>query len=320
MDEKNAGVLEQIRLYAKYLKVPGLADYPRLLRAAGPGDDFGTLLLRLLEQEYDRRLESQNARRLKQAGFPYTKTLEDLDLSRYRGKIADSFVRELSTCQFVRDRKNIVMLGNPGRGKTHMAIGLGLKACGQGMSVLFRNAARLSTELAEARESYMLGRLQKKLEKVDVLILDEMGYVKFNRHQSELLFDVFSERSERGSIIVTTNLQFSEWPSLFDGKGLVVAMIDRLTFNAHLLDMNGDSYRLEQARKARLGKLDRGLAAGTALPPGDAGTGGSGQQEGGAEEAGQDAGGPRGGGTDGEGHAREPESSDGNEGGADCEQ
>ncbi|MBR4746609.1 MAG: ATP-binding protein, partial [Desulfovibrio sp.] len=130
MDEKNAGVLEQIRLYAKYLKVPGLADYPRLLRAAGPGDDFGTLLLRLLEQEYDRRLESQNARRLKQAGFPYTKTLEDLDLSRYRGKIADSFVRELSTCQFVRDRKNIVMLGNPGRGKTHMAIGLGLKACG----------------------------------------------------------------------------------------------------------------------------------------------------------------------------------------------
>ncbi|MCR5169781.1 MAG: ATP-binding protein [Desulfovibrio sp.] len=234
-------------------------------------------------------------------------------------KISDTFVRELSTCQFVRDRKNIVMIGNPGRGKTHMAIGLGLKACGQGMSVLFRNAARLSTELSEARESYMLGRLQKKLEKVDVLILDEMGYVKFNRSQSELLFDVFSERSERGSIIVTTNLPFSEWPGLFDGRGLVVALLDRLTFNAHLLDMNGDSYRLEQARKARLGKLDRGLAAGTALPSGGAGTGSSGRQEGGAEEAGQDAGGPRGG-ADSEGHAGEPESSGGNEGGADCEQ
>lgn len=310
MDEKNAGVLEQIRLYARYLKVPGLADYPRLLRSAGPGDDFGTLLLRLLEQEYDRRLESQNARRLKQAGFPYTKTLEDLDLSRYRGKIADAFVRELSTCQFVRDRKNIVMFGNPGRGKTHMAIGLGLKACEQGMSVLFRNAARLSTELTEARESYVLGRLQKKLEKADVLILDEMGYVKFNRHQSELLFDVFSERSERGSIIVTTNLPFSEWPGLFDGKGLVVAMIDRLTFNAHLLDMNGESYRLEQARKARLGKQDRGLATGTAHPSGDAGTGGSDLQKGGAEDAEQDT----------AGHAGEQKSSGGNEGGADSEE
>ncbi len=146
-----------------------------------------------------------------------------------------------------------------------------------------------------------------------------MGYVKFNRHQSELLFDVFSERSERGSIIVTTNLPFSEWPGLFDGRGLVVAMIDRLTFNAHLLDMNGESYRLEQARKARLGKLERGLAAGMALPSADAGTGSSGRQEGGAEAAGRDAGEPQAG-RDGGGHAGGPESGGRHEGGADFEE
>ena len=253
MNLNNVGILEQITLYSRELRVSGLADYEEVVRRALPEHGFPQILLELLKREYERRQENQNERRLKQAGFPYTKSLEEMDLSRYGGKLSEMFVRELATCQFIRDRRNIVMFGNPGRGKTHMAIALGLKACEQGMSVLFKNVAKLSTELTEASESYVLGRLQKKLEKVDLLILDEVGYVQFNRRQSELLFDVFSERSERGSIIVTTNLLFSEWTTLFDGKALVAAMVDRLTYRGHLLDMNGESYRLEQSLKGRTG-------------------------------------------------------------------
>lgn len=213
--------------------------------------DFGSLLLSLMQAEYEQRQENQNQRRLKQAGLPYTKTLEELDLLRYDGKITDLFLNELSSCKFIKEKKNLVMLGNPGRGKTHMAIGLALKACSLGMSVLFKNAASLSTELAEAKESYVLGRLEKRIRCADLLILDEMGYVSFDRCQSELLFKVIADRSERGSIIVTTNLPFSEWVDLFENTAMVAAMVDRLTFHSYILDMNGTSYRLEQAKKQK---------------------------------------------------------------------
>ena len=140
------------------------------------------------------------------------------------------------------------MVGNPGRGKTHIAIGIGLKACAQGLSVLFKNAASLSTELTEAKDNYQLGKLEKKIRNVDLLILDEMGYVSFDRYQSELLFKVIAERSERGSIIVTTNLAFSDWTKLFENTALVAALVDRLTFNSYVLDMNGKSYRLARTK------------------------------------------------------------------------
>ena len=143
------------------------------------------------------------------------------------------------------------MIGNPGRGKTHLSIGLGLKACSLGLDVLFKNAATLSTELAEARDNYSLGKLEKRIQKADLLILDELSYISFNRHQSELLFKVVSERSERGSVIVTTNLPFSQWTDLFENTPMVSALVDRLTFKSYVLDMNGESYRLEQTMKHR---------------------------------------------------------------------
>lgn len=243
--------LEQVKLLAKQLKVPTFGQYPDLLRQMDSKADFGSLLLSLMQAEYEQRQENQNQRRLKQAGLPYTKTLEELDLLRYGGKITDLFLNELSSCKFIKEKKNLVMLGNPGRGKTHMAIGLALKACSLGMSVLFKNAASLSTELAEAKESYVLGRLEKRIRCADLLILDEMGYVSFDRYQSELLFKVIADRSERGSIIVTTNLPFSEWVDLFENTAMVAAMVDRLTFHSYILDMNGTSYRLEQAKKQK---------------------------------------------------------------------
>jgi DNA replication protein DnaC len=127
-----------------------------------------------------------------------------------------------------------------------------LKACSIGKTVLFKNAASLSTELSEARDNYVLGKLENRIQRADLLILDEMGYVSFDRYQSELLFKVIAERSERGSIIVTTNLPFSEWTTLFENAAMVAAMVDRLTFQSYILDMNGYSYRLEQAKKQKL--------------------------------------------------------------------
>ena len=239
---------EQIKLLSKQLKVPTFASYNTTLRQAGQDATFNQLLLSLMKREYDQRQENNNRRRLKQACFPFTKTLDELDLSRYDGKVSNIVINELGSCRFIEDKKNLIMIGNPGRGKTHIAIGIGLEAIAQGKSVLFKNAATLSTELSEARDNYQLGKLEKKIRNVDLLILDEMGYVSFDRYQSELLFKVVADRSESRSIIVTTNLPFSECTSLFANAAMVAALVDRLTFKSYILDMNGESYRLEHAK------------------------------------------------------------------------
>jgi len=238
---------EMIRLYARQLKIPTFAEYEEILRQADPSVDFGTLLLELMKTETASRQENQNKRRLKAAGFPYLKTLDEFDCSQLNEAVSPLFLNELASCQFIRQRQNVVMIGNPGRGKTHLSIALGLKACSQGFNVLFKNAATLSTELCEARDNYRLGKLERTLAKADLLILDELSYLSFNRHQSELLFKVISDRSEKGSTIVTTNLPFSKWTDLFENTTMVAALIDRLTFRSHVLDMNGESYRLKSS-------------------------------------------------------------------------
>lgn len=204
---------EMIRLYARQLKIPTFAEYEEILRQADPSADFGTLLLELMKTETASRQENQNKRRLKAAGFPYLKTMDEFDCSQLNEAVSPLFSNELASCQFIRQRQNVVMIGNPGRGKTHLSIALGLKACSQGFNVLFKNAATLSTELCEARDNYRLGKLERTLAKADLLILDELSYLSFNRHQSELLFKVISDRSEKGSTIVTTNLPFSQLQS-----------------------------------------------------------------------------------------------------------
>lgn len=235
---------EQIRLFAKQLKLPTFADYPDLLRQCPTDAGFAELLLELMKRESSSRQENQNRRRLKHAGFPYHKTIDEFDVAQLNGSVSPLFVQELASCQFIKNHQNIIMIGNPGRGKTHLAIALGLKACSLGFNVLFKNAATLSTELCEARENYRLGKLERSIASADLLILDELSYLTFNRHQSELLFKVVSDRSERGSVIVTTNLEFSRWTELFENSVMVAALIDRLTFKSHVLDMNGDSFRL----------------------------------------------------------------------------
>ncbi len=245
----NIGIDEQIRLLSKQLKIPTFAEYSNLLRQIDPNSTIGEVLLELMKKEYDQRQENNNRRRLRQANFPFTKTIDELDLTRYDGQISDIFINELASCRFIDEKKNLVMIGNPGRGKTHIAIGIGLKACASGKSVLFKNAASLSTELSEAKDNYSLGKLEKRIQNVDLLIIDEMGYVSFDRFQSELLFKVIADRSERGSTIVTTNLAFSDWTSLFENTAMVAALVDRLTFKSYILDMNGASYRLEHTKR-----------------------------------------------------------------------
>jgi len=242
----NTAVQESIKLYAKLLRLPTFAKYPDILRQLTPDMGIEELLLDLMKREHASRQENQHKRRVRLAGFPVTKTIDEMDLSLFQN-IRPEFVLELASCNFVKKRQNIIMIGPPGTGKTHLAIGLGLKACACGYNVLFRTAASLSTELCEARDAYRLYKLEKTIERTDLLILDELSYLSFNRHQSELLFKVISERSERSSTIVTTNLPFSRWTEMFESETMVAALADRLTFQSHLLDMNGNSYRLNSS-------------------------------------------------------------------------
>lgn len=235
---------EEIRLYAKQLKLPTFGEYQQFLRQADPSLDFGGLLLELMKAELTSRQENQVRRRVKAAAFPYLKTLDEFDFTQLNPAVSPAFIKELASCQFITDRQNVILIGNPGRGKTHLSIALGMKACSAGFRVLFKNAAALSTELCEARDDYSLHRLQKTLRSTDLLILDELSYISFNRSQSELLFTVLSERSERCSTIISTNLPFSRWTELFEHSTMIAALVDRLTFRSHVLDMNGESYRL----------------------------------------------------------------------------
>lgn len=240
---------EQIRFFSKLLKVPTFVNYSDVLRQADPNLGLSELLVELMKTEYETRQENQYRQRLKKAAFPFQKTMDEFDFSQLNESVSPLFLRELATCQFIEDRKNVVLIGNPGRGKTHISIALGLKACRLGYKVLFKNAASLSTELCEARDNYTLGKIERTLAKADLLILDEMSYLSFNRNQSELLFKVISDRSEKSSTIVTTNLPFSRWTDLFENTTMVGALVDRLTFRSYVLDMNGESYRLKSSTK-----------------------------------------------------------------------
>lgn len=237
---------ETIKIYAKQLRIPSFTDYETIVRQLSTSDGYDKFLCELMKLELTQRQESGQRRRIKQAGFPVMKTLDDFNFDRLE-HVSKGYIQELASCDFIKNRQNIVMIGNSGSGKTHLLTGLGMKACYAGFNVKFFTAVHLANELAEAVQFNRLSKLEKSLSKVDLLLIDELSYLTFNRHQSEMLFQVISERSERASIIITTNLEFSSWTDLFENEMMVAALIDRITFRSHILNMNTvDSYRLEQ--------------------------------------------------------------------------
>lgn len=238
---------QTIELYAKQLRTPMFNQFPDVVRQLDQNQGYEDFLIALMKLELDSRQESTRQRKIKTAGFPYLKSLDELDLKRFE-HMSEAFINELASCNFIDKRQNIVMVGNPGTGKTHLSIALGIKACIQGLNVKFYTAANLSNELIEAQDNHKLMRLEKQIAKADLLIIDELSYLTFNRHQSELLFKVVADRAERRSVIVSTNLRFSEWTSMFENQTMVTALIDRLTFRSHVLNMNSDNpYRAEHA-------------------------------------------------------------------------
>ncbi|MCR3922510.1 MAG: IS21-like element helper ATPase IstB [Firmicutes bacterium] len=243
---KISPIHEAIKLYAKQLRVPTFTDYDAVARQLEPGDGYDKFLCEIMKQELSQRQEAGQRRRIKKAGFPVMKTLDEFDYDRLE-HVSKALIWELASCDYIKNRQNIVMIGNPGAGKSHLSLGLGMKACYAGFNVKFYTAMNLANELAEAIQFHRLSKLEKSLAKHDLLIIDELSYLTFNRHQSEMLFQVISERSERASIIVSTNLEFSRWTELFENEIMVAAMIDRLTFRSHVFNMNvTDSYRLEK--------------------------------------------------------------------------
>jgi DNA replication protein DnaC len=205
------------------------------------------LALRLAELELIDRERRMVERRIKEARFPAVKSLDSFDFAAIPA-LNKTLVLELARSEYAIRRDNIIAVGNSGTGKTHISLGLGLAACQKGLSVGFYTAAALVHELLEARDEKRLLRLQRLLAGYKLLIIDELGYVPLSQTGAELLFEVFSQRYERGSTVVTSNLPFDEWTSVFGSERLTGALLDRLTHHVHILQMNGDSYRLSQSK------------------------------------------------------------------------
>jgi DNA replication protein DnaC len=238
--------------HLKALRLPTFVrEYDKVARqCAAEGVDHVRYLLRLAELEMIDREQRLVERRIRAARFPAVKSLDSYDFTALPS-LNKVLVLELARCEYLARRENVIALGNAGTGKTHIALGLGLAACQKGLAVGFTTAAALVHELIEARDEKRLLRLQRQLAACKLLIIDELGYVPLSPTGAELLFEVFSQRYERGSVIVTSNLPFDEWTSVFGSERLTGALLDRLTHHVHILEMNGESYRLRQSKHRR---------------------------------------------------------------------
>ncbi len=233
----------------KSLRLPTvLREYGKLAKqAAAEGLDHVQFLARLIELEMIDRERRMIERRIKAAKFPAVKSLDSFDFKAIPA-LNKMQVLELARCEWVERRENVIALGPSGTGKTHIALGLGLSACQKDLSVGFVTAAELVHELMEARDERRLLRLQKQMVSHKLLIIDELGFVPLSKTGAELLFELISQRYERGATLITSNLPFDEWTETFGSERLTGALLDRLTHHLNILEMNGDSYRLGQSK------------------------------------------------------------------------
>jgi DNA replication protein DnaC len=234
-------VIEQ---HTRTLKLPRLRrEYQSLAReATTEAWTYEQFLIRLLETELEGRRENTIAERIRQARFPAIKSLDHLDWSALRG-VDRAKVMALATAAFIAQAQDVVIAGPVGTGKTHLAIGLGLAAAERCHNVLFVRAADLVRDLQEARDTLTLGRMQRRLQRVELLIIDELGFVPFSATGAELLFNLLSDRHGQRSTVLTTNLAFGEWVQVFGNEKLTTALLDRLCYRAEILVTSGPSYR-----------------------------------------------------------------------------
>jgi DNA replication protein DnaC len=241
-----------LKHHLKSLKMPTMNSECEKIaaRCATENVDHLGFLLRLCEVELLDRERRAADRRLKAARFPTYKTLENFDFAT-QPSVNRPLITELARCAYIDQRENILLVGNAGTGKTHLATALAVEACGRGKRVRFWRVTELITQLMEAREERSLTRMKGQLAKLDLLVLDELGYVPASKLGAELLFDVISTAYERTSVILTTNLPFERWVEVLGCERLTGAALDRLTHRCHIIECNGDSYRLKDAKRRR---------------------------------------------------------------------
>lgn len=239
----------------KLLRLPTMcAEFEKLAREAAAGNEnYEQYLLRLTELEVAARASNALQTRIRGASFPLHKDFDTYDFSAVPN-VPKQKLLELARGEWIDQRFNTCLVGEPGTGKTHLAIALGLAACRQGRRVRFYTAANLVTKLENAQQSHQLDKLLAQLDKLNLLICDELGYVSFSRVGAELLFQLFAERYERGSTLITSNLAFSDWTQVFQGERMTAALLDRLTHRCHIFEMNGESFRFRESMKSRRAK------------------------------------------------------------------
>jgi len=241
---------EQVIKYSKELRLPTFrGEFESLaVEAAKQGDSYEQYLLGLMEREFYTRLENRKKAQIRQAGFPQKLYLHDLK-KELLCENARQKLPLLERLDFIKEGQNIVLAGNPGTGKTHIATGLGIKACQHNYKVLFTTVPRLITQLREAHSERTLRQFEHRFEKYDLVICDEFGYVSFDKQGAEMLFTHLSLRAGRKSTIVTTNLSFDRWSELFGDPVLTSALVDRITHKAYIINMNGESFRLRETKE-----------------------------------------------------------------------
>jgi DNA replication protein DnaC len=238
---------EKIISLTKEIGLPGMRKNFLILEEefASKSSEYREYLYKLLELELLSRLKSRKESRIRQAGFPYKRHIEDL-LQKELPLDAQKRLSEIEQLEFIKQGRNIILAGNPGTGKTHIAIGLGLKACRENYKVLFTTVPRLITQIKESHSEKRLRQLENQFEKYDLVICDEFGYISFDKAGAELLFSHLSLRAGLKSTIITTNLSFDRWGEIFGDTILTAAMVDRLTHKAIIVNMNGKSFRTKE--------------------------------------------------------------------------
>jgi len=250
MSQKKSVWSEKVIEFSKELKLPSVRKYldEHIKEAVQKDASYEEFLALLLQRESDSRHETAQYNRIRRAEFPYKKHLEDLRVEELPPDAQKKY-KVFKTLDFIKEGKNIILAGSPGTGKTHMSLGLGIKACMEGYKVWFTTVPLLINRLKEAKAERSLRAFQNRFEKYDLVIADEMGYISFDKEGAELLFTHLSLRAGQKSTIITTNLSFERWGEIFQDPVMTAAMIDRLTHQAYIVNMNGNSYRMKETQQ-----------------------------------------------------------------------